>query len=288
MARKLTDTANKKKIVSNDNKDVNNGIMIGSKLPINSTKGKGTTKGKAKPKFGVFGSKQESTKKKLKRTTSSSDDSDSGSDSESVGGSGSGSDSEGAVLSDDDSNITNVTDSGDDDTESDILSDSSDNITNEDLSDLSENTDESNISDSDISNPKNLAKGDESCVHDYIGSEDEALEELESDKVKIHDLTAVDYFKDYNTETVTNKYLLGEDRITKPYLFDYERIKLLSVRTKQLSSGAKSLIKDSIEMPAKLVAELEIQHNVIPLLIERPLPNGKSELWKISELTSLD
>lgn len=215
-------------------------------------------------------------RRNMKRNPGKSDD-------ESSNTSGSESDSEAS----DNSELSEITDASDDDVISENLSDSDDNITEDDLSDASDATDDSNISDSDISNPRNKIKDEENCVHDYIGNEDDALEDMETDKIKVHDLTAIDYFKDYNIQTNTVKYHLGEDRITKPYLFDYERIKLLSVRTKQLSSGAKSFIKDSIEMPAKQVAQLEMDYNVLPLMLERPLPNGECDLYKVSELIKL-
>jgi len=179
--------------------------------------------------------------------------------------------------------LSEISDISDDDLSNESNEGEEDNITEEDLSDA-DNTDESNISDSDASNPRNIIKEDEICVHDYIGSDDEALEDLENDKIKIHDLTALNYFTDYSLDANGIKYLTGDDRITKPFLFDYERIPLLSFRTKQLSSGAKSMIKDSIDMPAFTVAELELEHNIIPLVIERSLPNGICEIWKVSEL----
>lgn len=202
----------------------------------------------------------------------------------------------GASSDDDEQDVSEKSDSIDtSDQDDDLganLSESEENITEEDLTD-EESSEESNISDSDTSNPRNVIKDEAQCVHDYIGSDDEALEDIGNDKVKIYDLKAIDFFKDYDANKIvgaedTTKYVLGEERITKPFLFDYERIALLSKRTKQLSSGAKSMIKDSIDMPAYTIAELELEHNVIPLIIGRGLPDGKEELWKVGELERLN
>ena len=73
-------------------------------------------------------------------------------------------------------------------------------------------------------------------------------------------------------------------RITKPILYNYERVRLLGDRTQQLTLGAKPMVKNTENLTPKQIAQLEIEHNVIPLIIERPLPNGKRERWYISEL----
>lgn len=75
-----------------------------------------------------------------------------------------------------------------------------------------------------------------------------------------------------------------EDRITKAILYPKERTRLISDRTAQLILGAKPMVKNSKHLSAKEIAELELQHNLIPLIIERPLPNGKKERWNIKEL----
>jgi DNA-directed RNA polymerase subunit K/omega len=62
----------------------------------------------------------------------------------------------------------------------------------------------------------------------------------------------------------------------------------LADRSKQLSLGAKSTVKGTQGMNPKEVAKLEIENKVVPLLIERELPNGKIEKWNIRELTHID
>ena len=74
------------------------------------------------------------------------------------------------------------------------------------------------------------------------------------------------------------------ERITKPLLFKYERVRILGDRVKQLSSGAKPMIKNAQHLDPRDIARLELKHNVIPLIIKRTLPNNKIEYWKINEL----
>ncbi len=90
-------------------------------------------------------------------------------------------------------------------------------------------------------------------------------------------------FDDDNIETKAE--ILSEDkRTTKPILYKYERVRLIGDRAQQLTLGAKPMIKNVQGLKPKEIAELEIRENVIPLIIQRPLPNGKKERWYIHEL----
>ena len=90
-------------------------------------------------------------------------------------------------------------------------------------------------------------------------------------------------FDDDNIETKVE--IITEDkRTTKPILYKYERVRLLGDRAQQLTLGAKPMIKNSQGLKPKQIAELEIRENVIPIIIQRPLPNGKKERWYIHEL----
>ncbi len=75
-----------------------------------------------------------------------------------------------------------------------------------------------------------------------------------------------------------------EDRITHPILFKYERVRILGVRTKQLSLGAKSMMKNTEDFTPKEIAQLELKNKIVPYIIERLLPNNKCEEWRLSEL----
>lgn len=78
--------------------------------------------------------------------------------------------------------------------------------------------------------------------------------------------------------------LKPENRISKPYMTIFERVRLLGDRAKQLSLGAKPMIKGLETMDPKEIAKLELEQGVIPLIIERTLPNGKKERWHVKEL----
>jgi len=113
---------------------------------------------------------------------------------------------------------------------------------------------------------------DDDCLYKYIDKDSD--DDNYTDSLEEEDDNKIDYIAD-------------KDRITKPYLTIYERVRLLGDRAKQLAGGAKPMIKNVDHLKPKEIAELEIENNIIPLIIERPLPNGKKERWKISELIKL-
>ena len=85
---------------------------------------------------------------------------------------------------------------------------------------------------------------DSNCLYKYIqgGDSDEEYEEVFDDDLE-----------QKNTADIVPK----EQRISKPFLFKYERVRLIGDRTKQLSLGAKPLIKGVEHLPPKQIAELE-------------------------------
>jgi len=80
-------------------------------------------------------------------------------------------------------------------------------------------------------------------------------------------------------------HIKKEKRITKPFLTKYERVRIIGERTKQLSLGAKPMIKDTKNLTSHEIALLELENNVMPFIIERPLPNGFKETWHLNELS---
>jgi len=82
-----------------------------------------------------------------------------------------------------------------------------------------------------------------------------------------------------------NNTIIDSNHKTNPFLTKYERTKILGQRTKQLNLGTKPLIPvpDNI-IDNYLIAQLELKEKVIPVIIRRPLPGGKSEYWKLKDL----
>jgi len=80
-------------------------------------------------------------------------------------------------------------------------------------------------------------------------------------------------------------YINKEERQSLGKLTKYEMARILGERTKQLTMGAKPLIKNYKGLNYDKIAEEELKLNMIPFKIRRPLPNGKYELWNLEELS---
>ena len=75
---------------------------------------------------------------------------------------------------------------------------------------------------------------------------------------------------------------------TIPVLTKYEFTKILGVRAKQINEGAKPFIEIHEEIiDGYLIAQLELQQKKTPFIIQRPLPGGGCEFWKLTDLEIL-
>jgi DNA-directed RNA polymerase subunit K/omega len=118
--------------------------------------------------------------------------------------------------------------------------------------------------------------GDGDCLYRFTGKKKKGKDILAD--IEVED----DFFEDEQIETTT--FIESSKRITKKYMTIYERVRVLGERAKQLSLGAKPLIKGVENMDPKIVARMELEKKVIPLIIIRTLPNGQKEKWRVSEL----
>ncbi|MGB9729252.1 MAG: DNA-directed RNA polymerase subunit K [Thermoprotei archaeon] len=80
-----------------------------------------------------------------------------------------------------------------------------------------------------------------------------------------------------------------EDKIIgPPRLTRYEKARILGARATQLAMGAPPLIEvpPNVKNPLD-IAKLELEKGVLPLVIKRKLPNGKTMYIRASELLKL-
>ena len=61
-------------------------------------------------------------------------------------------------------------------------------------------------------------------------------------------------------------------------------VRILGERTKELTMGAKPLVKNYKTLTYEDIAIEEFKRNMIPFKIKRPLPCGKYEIWTLDEL----
>jgi DNA-directed RNA polymerase subunit K/omega len=82
--------------------------------------------------------------------------------------------------------------------------------------------------------------------------------------------------------------IVDELHQTIPFITKYERTRVLGKRVKQLNSGMLPFIEVKREFINNyFIAEEEMRQKKIPLIIERPLPNGAFEYWKVKDLELL-
>ena len=76
---------------------------------------------------------------------------------------------------------------------------------------------------------------------------------------------------------------------TIPFLTKYEKARIIGVRAKQLNNGAQAFVNlPNTIIDGILIAEKELEEKKIPFIIRRPLPNGGSEYWRVSDLEILE
>ena len=139
--------------------------------------------------------------------------------------------------------------------------------------------------------------------------EEEDLEENISDNEdelkKLEDCQKKDYLLNIHTELKQinhieldalsriirdkNGNIIDELHKTIPFLTKYERARILGVRTKQINRGGAVFVKvDKDIIDGYNIALLELEQKKIPFIIQRPLPNGGSEYWNVSDLEIID
>jgi DNA-directed RNA polymerase I, II, and III subunit RPABC2 len=152
--------------------------------------------------------------------------------------------------------------------------------------------------------PEGLQEELDKINTDEDEDEDEDDEEYNENLRKLENDINKDYLYSYHPETkhINYKELLTLSNVTRnkkgiiidplhqtiPLLTRYEKAKILGLRAKQINHGAKpfvELTKDIID--GHTIAFMELTQNKIPFIIRRPMPNGGSEYWKISDLKNL-
>ena len=78
------------------------------------------------------------------------------------------------------------------------------------------------------------------------------------------------------------------NHMTNPLLTKYEKTKVLGLRASQLNNGAEPFIEvDENIIDGYKIAELELKEKKIPFIIQRPLPGGNCEFWKLEDLEQI-
>ena len=150
----------------------------------------------------------------------------------------------------------------------------------------SDESDDDKLEDRDPYDEEELDTFDKNCLYRYVDNENEGEGEGDSEvNIIDEDFEDNNDTKDSSEQKKKTSLIVPDDeRITKPILNKYERVRVMGDRTQQLSAGAKPMIKDVEHLSPQEIAQLELDNNVLPFIIYRPLANGKIERWKLSEL----
>lgn len=72
---------------------------------------------------------------------------------------------------------------------------------------------------------------------------------------------------------------------TLPFITCYEKARVLGERARQINNGSKPLVKiEESVIDGYLIALKEFEEKKIPFILQRPLPNGVSEYWRLKDL----
>jgi DNA-directed RNA polymerase subunit K/omega len=136
----------------------------------------------------------------------------------------------------------------------------------------------------------NVDDDEDEDYEDYEDIEDandntDKYEECQLEKIIEDDDEYFDNFENSEIQgNIKQVMLKGINRISSNRLTKYEMIRILGEREKQLTMGAKPLVKNHELLTYDKVAEEELKLNMIPYKIKRSLPNGKYEIWTLDEL----
>ena len=137
---------------------------------------------------------------------------------------------------------------------------------------------------------------DDDTDEDYLSDEDYVKfdKEIRDDQIlNYHNDLIQSNFDEISAQTkiVRNNKGVIVDPLhkTAPILTKFERARILGLRAKQLANGAEPFIKLSSNLIQNhVIAEMELQENVLPFIVCRPLPNGRKEYWKLQDLEQID
>lgn len=139
-----------------------------------------------------------------------------------------------------------------------------------------------------------------------LESSSEEEDEVDEDYLKRFDNEVItNHMKQYHPESSSHNYeevkmlsVVSKDKEghindvnhrTLPFLTKFEKSKILGIRAKQIDDGAEPFVK---VMPNIItgytIAQMELIQKKIPFIIRRPLPNGTSEYWKVSDLELIE
>ena len=172
--------------------------------------------------------------------------------------------------------------------------------------DEDENDDE-NIEENEIEDSDNESTSSDNLHNTIVGGDDFSDDEDEDDdylqkmdkKMKQNIVDAYHHeLKIHNSDEIDvactvarneDGYIVDPLHKTLPFVTAYEKARVLGERAKQIEAGAHPFVElEENVIDSYLIALREYEAKKIPFIIQRPLPNGVSEYWKLSDLELIE
>ena len=163
-------------------------------------------------------------------------------------------------------------------------------IRGEGISDNSEdNETETNETEINEDNEEEINEDSETEIETEINEEgiNEGIkEDIDEEEINEEDINE-GVNKGDNKKVIVSK----ENRISDGFISEYEYVRVLSIRSKQIMLGGKIMLNNGEELRKRLtpreIAEMEIKRKCCPLIIVREMCNGSVERWSVNELEVL-
>lgn len=163
-------------------------------------------------------------------------------------------------------------------------------IRGEGISDNSENNEtETNETEINEDNEEEINEYSETEIETEINEEginEEGIKEEIDEEVNEEDINE-EINKGDNKKVIVSK----ENRISDGFISEYEYVRVLSIRSKQIMLGGKIMLNNGEELRKRMspreIAEMEIKGKCCPLIIVREMCNGTIERWSVNELEVL-
>jgi len=192
----------------------------------------------------------------------------------------------------------------DEDEDQEVLNDSEeydDDSENDEDIQTDQDNDDNDDSDIDVKNDDS----DESAEIEPVSREHEDSDDGEEVLRKFTEKMRNDTILQFHPESISHNYdevkmlvkirrnadgVIDDDlHKTIPILTKYEKTRILGQRAKQLETGSQTFINPYPEgvVDSYLLSQMEFDRGLIPFIIRRPLPGGKSEYWCLNDLEKI-
>ena len=165
-------------------------------------------------------------------------------------------------------------------------------IRGEGISDNSEDETETNETEINEDNEEEINEDSEMEIETEIneGINEEGINEGIKEDID-EEVNEEDINEEINPGDNKKVIVSKENRISDGFISEYEYVRVLSIRSKQIMLGGKIMLNNGEELRKRLtpreIAEMEIKSKCCPLIIVREMCNGSVERWSVNELEVL-